>query len=316
MMVIDFECDSPTAEVKKETIALLRSGGGFVHRGYFSAFGQAWARMLGMTFQEFEEETKKIGYIEMAVRVAEKNFETLMTNAEFIEMMDDAGVTHACIGTTGQWSSLKDRAALANEYKGRLSAFYRSDPHLGMDDVREFERTVKEMDFKGLVVSGFRANLPSNHKKYYPFYGKCVELGVPARITTALHLYTDRPMDLCRPNQLDEIACDFPDLIIVAGLGGWPWVQELVAVARRHRNVFIDTSCQRPKHMATQGSGFDPLIAYGNRGLQDQIIFASGWGTQGLPLKQIISETEDLCRNDTIRRKWMYENAARVLGID
>ena len=107
-MVIDFECDSPTAEVKKETIALLRSGGGFVHRGYFSAFGQAWARMLGMTFQEFKEETKKIGYIEMAVRVAEKNFETLMTNAEFIEMMDDAGVTHACIGTTGQWSSVKD----------------------------------------------------------------------------------------------------------------------------------------------------------------------------------------------------------------
>jgi len=315
-MIVDFECDSPTAEVKKETIALLRSGGGFVHRGYFSAFGYAWARMLGMTLEEFEQETKKIGYIEMAVRVAEKNFETLMTNAEFIQMMDDAGVTHACIGTTGQWSSVEDRAALANEYKDRLSAFYRSDPHLGMEDVREFESTVKEMNFKGLVVSGFRANLPSNHKKYYPFYGKCVELGVPARITTALHLYTDRPMDLCRPNQLDEIACDFPDLIIVAGLGGWPWVQELVAVARRHRNVFIDTSCQRPKHMAAQGSGFDPLIAYGNRDLQDQIIFASGWGTQGIPLKQIIDETEALCRNDTIRKKWMYENAARVLGMD
>ena len=67
---------------------------------------------------------------------------------------------------------------------------------------------------------------------------------------------------------------------------------------------------------STKGSGYDPLIAYGNRGLHDQIIFDSGWGTQGIPLKQIISETEDLCRNDTIRKKWMYENAAHVLGID
>ncbi len=315
-MIIDFECDSPTEAVKKETIALLRSGGGFVHRGYFSQFGPGWARMFGLTLKEFEEETKEIGHIEMAVRVAEKYLEKLMTNEEFILMLDDAGVDHACIGTTGMWASVEDTAAMAAEYKDRLSPFYRSDPHMGMDDIREFERTVKEMDFKGLVVSGFRANLPSNHKKYYPFYAKCVELGVPARITTALHLYTDRPMDLCRPSHLDEIACDFPELIIVAGLAGWPWVPELVAVARRHRNVFIDISCQRPKNMPAEGSGFETLIASGNRGLQDQIIFASGWGTQGLPLKQIIGETEELCRNETIRDKWMYQNAARVLGLD
>ena len=315
-MIIDFECDSPTAEVKKETIALLRSGSGYTHRGYFSTFGKTWAGLFGMSLKEFEEETKKIGRIEMAVRVAEHYFDPLMTNEGFIQMMDDAGVTHACIGTTGQWSSVEDRALLANKYKDRFSAFYRSDPNMGMDDVLEFERTVKELNFKGMVVSGFRANLPSNHKKYYPFYGKCVELGVPARITTGLHLYTDRPIDLCRPDQLDEIACDFPDLVIVAGLGGWPWVPELLAVAKRHRNVFVDTSCQRPKHMAATGSGFESLIAEGNRGLQDQIIFASGWATQGLSLKQIIGETEDLCRSETIRKKWMYENAARVLGID
>jgi len=314
-MIIDFECDSPTEEVKKETIALLKSGGGFVHRGYFSQFGHRWAEMLKMTMEELDEAIRVKGTIEVAVMVAEKYLETTMTHQEFIKMLDDAEVTHACIGTTGMWASVEDTAAIAREYPGRLIPFFRSSPHDGMANVKRFEQTVKELGFKGLVVSAFRENLPSNHKKYYPFYAKCVELEVPARITTSLHLYTDRPLDLCRPAYLDEIACDFPELIIVAGLGGWPWIAELVAVARRHRNICIDLSCQRPRNVKSQGSGYDELIESGNRGLQDQIIFASGWGTQGLPLKTIIEETKDLTKNETIYCKWMYDNAARVLKL-
>jgi predicted TIM-barrel fold metal-dependent hydrolase len=314
-MIIDFECDSPTEEVKRETVALLKSGGGFVHRGYFAQFGHRWAEMLGMTMKELDEILKSRGYIHVAVMVAEKYMEKTMTHQAFIDMLDEAGVTYACIGTTGMWASVEDTAAITREYPGRLIPFFRSSPHEGMSNVKWFEQTVKEMGFKGLVVSGFRENLPSNHKKYYPFYAKCVELGVPARITTSLHLYTDRPMDLCRPAYLDEIACDFPELTIVAGLGGWPWIPELVAVARRHRNVCIDLSCQRARNVKSEGSGYEELIVAGNRALQDQIIFASGWGTQGLPLKTIIEETKDLTKSETIYRKWMYDNAARVLKL-
>ena len=315
-MVIDFECDSPTEAVRRETEKLLRSGGGFVHRGYFKLFGKAWSRMLGLTQEAFDEMVREKGYIDSALMILEKVMEEIMTDDEFLQMMDDAGVQVGCIGTTGMWSSVEDRAAIARKYPGRLMPFYRSSPHEGVSDLKEFERTVRELGFRGLVVSGFRENLPSNHKKYYPFYAKCVELDVPVRITSALHLYTDRPMDLSRPAYLDEIACDFPDLNIVSGLGGWPWVDELVAVARRHPTVFIDLSCVRPRFMDTPGSGYEVLLANGNRDLQDQIIFASGWNTQGVPLKQLIGEAEDLAKNDAIRQKWMFDNAARVLKLD
>jgi hypothetical protein len=314
-MIIDFECDSPTKEVKKATLELLKSGGGFVHRGYFSQFGNQWAAMLGMTKEEFDSLGKTSGLIELALLVAEKYLEKIMTHEEFIAMLDDAGISKACIGTTGMWASTEDTAAFAAEYKDRLVPFYRSNPHEGMADLRKFEQTIREMGFKGLVVSGFRENLPPNHKKYYPFYAKCVELGVPARITTSLHLYTDRPMDLCRPATIDEIACDFPELNIVAGLGGWPWIPELIATARRHKNIFIDLSCVRPRHLGSPSSGYAELIEHLNRGLQDQMIFASGWGTQGLPVSQIIAETEALARTESIRHKWMYGNAARVLKL-
>jgi uncharacterized protein len=315
-MIIDFECDMPTAAVKKETEKLLKSGGGFVHRGYFKLFGKAWAAMLGMSLEDFNELVNQKGYIDAALMILEKTIEEPLTDEGYIQMMDDAGVTVGCIGTNGMWSSVEDRAAIAQKYPDRLKAFYRSSPHEGMSDVKEFERTVKELGFTGLVVSGFRENLPSNHKKYYPYYAKCVELNVPARITSALHLYTDRSIDLCRPIQLDEIACDFPELTIVSGLGGWPWVEELVAVARRQPTVFIDLSTLRPKHLVSPGSGYDVLIANGNRGLQDQMIFATGWHTQGIPIKQLVSEVDMLIKNDTIKQKWMYDNAARVLKLD
>ncbi len=314
-MIIDFECDSPTEAVRRETEKLLRTGSGFAHRGYFQVFRTSWAAMLGMTPEEFDQAVRDEGRIEIALRVLAEVTKDTMTDEEFIAMMDEAGIAVGCTGTTGMWASVEDRAATAAAYPDRLMPFYRSDPHEGMHDVREFERTVRDLGFKGLVISGFRDGLPSNHKKYYPFYAKCVELGVPVRITSSLHLYTDRPIDLSRPAYLDEIACDFPELVIVSGLGGWPWVDELVAVARRHHNVFIDISCVRPSHMERPGMGYDSLLAFGNRSLQDQIVFASGWTTQGLPVKQIIAEAEALTKKDTIRQKWMHDNAARVLQL-
>jgi hypothetical protein len=134
-------------------------------------------------------------------------------------------------------------------------------------------------------------------------------------VTTSIHLYTDRPIDLCHPKYVDEIACDFPELTIIAGLGGWPWVDELVAVANRHPNVLIDLSCQRPKSAAQSGSGFEGLLVQANRGLQDQFLFASGWGTQGIPLNQVIAETRALAISEKVCDKWMYGNAARALRL-
>jgi predicted TIM-barrel fold metal-dependent hydrolase len=49
--------------------------------------------------------------------------------------------------------------------------------------------------------------------------------------------------------------------------------------------------------------------------LQDRIIFASGWGTSMIPLAQLVRETEALPLSDTVRRKWMHDNAARALRL-
>ncbi len=101
---------------------------------------------------------------------------------------------------------------------------------------------------------------------------------------------------------IDEVAVDFPELKIVFVHTGWTWVTQMVAVAWRHKNVFIELSGVRPKYIATPGTGYEPLLVYGNGLLQDQILWGSNWpqvtpeegiaGVRGFPLKETVKAVE------------------------
>jgi len=175
---------------------------------------------------------------------------------------------------------------------------------------------VRKLGCRGFEISSYREKRYINDPAYFPFLAKCVELDIPVRITAGVHLLSDRPYDYAHPGRLDDLAIRFPTLRIVAGLGGWPWVPELVAIAMRHQNLYIDTACRRVKQILAPGAGYEALLYYGTRVLQDKIIFGSGWGTSMIPLAQLVRETDALPLTDSVRHKWMYGNAARVLRID
>ena len=111
-----------------------------------------------------------------------------------------------------------------------------------MDAVRELRRCVSELGFKGLRVIPWLWEAPPTDRRYYPLYAACVELGVPF-CTQVGHTGPLRPSETGRPiPYIDQVAIDFPELVIVCGHIGYPWTEEMVAVARKHENVYIDTS--------------------------------------------------------------------------
>ena len=58
----------------------------------------------------------------------------------------------------------------------------------------------------------------------------------------------DAPSETGRPiPYIDQVAIDFPELVIVGGHIGYPWTEEMVAVARKHENVLIDASAYTAK---------------------------------------------------------------------
>jgi predicted TIM-barrel fold metal-dependent hydrolase len=211
----------------------------------------------------------------------------------------------------------EEETALLRRYPDRFIGLARISINAfkGMTGVRELERLVREEGFKALGVSALVDMIPASDRRYYPLYTKAAELGIPVRIYSSMNYANDRPYDLGHPRHLDQVAMDFPELRIIGGLGGWPWVNEMVALVRRHPNLHMDTSAHRAKYLGQPGSGWEMLMQFGNTLIQDKVLVGLSAGLVGQPYETLIDEYMKLPLKDTVKEKWLYGNAARVFGI-
>jgi len=122
-------------------------------------------------------------------------------------------------------------------------------------------------------------------------------------------------MEVEKPIYFDIVAQDFPELKIIAGHGGWPWVPEIMAVALRNPNVYIDIASIDPKYLSMPGSGWETLMQLGNSILQDRVLFASTWLFMGRTIKQLADGVMGLSLKDEVKAKWLYHNAARLFNL-
>ena len=194
--------------------------------------------------------------------------------------------------------SNEEATALLRRYPGRFLGLARIsvNTHRGMAGVRELERLVRDEGFSAL-------------------YTKAAELGIPVRIYSSMNYANDRPYDLGHPRHLDQVAMDFPELTIIGGLGGWPWVNEMVALVRRHPKLHMDTSAHRGRYLGQPGSGWEMLMQFGNTLIQDKVLVGLSAGLVGQPYETLIDEYLGLPLKDSVKEKWLYGNAARVFGI-
>ena len=243
-----------------------------------------------------------------------------LTPAELLALFDREGIDRAVLPgedhevVTGKRTGNDKLAEFCAADPERLIGFAGADPLKGMDGVRELERAVRDLGLRGLNIGSFWSQLYPTDARYYPLYSKCVELDVPVILHAANNFSLETVMDHSHPKYIDRVATDFPELKIVATHGGWPWGNELVAVAWRHRNVYIDTASQRPLYMALPNTGWGPLVHFGNSVLQDRILFASRWPE--LPLRRTIEEIRQLPLKPEVLKKWLGGNAAALLNLD
>jgi hypothetical protein len=116
-----------------------------------------------------------------------------------------------------------------------------------MAAVRELRRAVRELGLRALRVLPWLWNLPPNDRRYYPLYAECIELGIPFCLQVG-HTGPLCPSEPGRPiPYLDEVALEFPELVIVGGHIGYPWTEEMIALATKYPNVHIDTSAYKPR---------------------------------------------------------------------
>ena len=239
--------------------------------------------------------------------------------AKYLNTYERLGAKHVVVKardnetTFGLKVKNEDVAAFCRKHGPRYIGFAGVDPHKGMAAVRELETAVRELGLRGLNLQCFELKLAINDKRMYPLYSKCVELDIPVNIHCGINFSTASQMDYGRPAYLDEVMLHFPELRVCASPPGWPWIEELIGVAWRHPNVHIGVVAVRPKLLALEDSGYRPLLAYGAKILQDKILTGTAYPMQ--PVEQACAEFADLPLPDAVKRKWMYGNSARFLGL-
>lgn len=312
--VIDLELDLPP---DAEQLA-LRLKDYLFHSGekgmanYGNIFGAQRARALEFSPEELQKMRTEMTMAQVDKLIMARARKAVVSLPQFVRQMDEAGIEWGAVFA----GDADKTAAVVRKHPDRFIGTVILNPHDGMKAVRELERSVKELGLKCFYASPFRFGIRANDRRFYPLYAKAAELNIPVQIYSTMTYRTDYPMDIGRPLYVDEVAMDFPELKIVAGLGGWPWVPEVIGLARRHQNLYISTAAHRPKYFATPGSGWEMLMQYGNTLLQDRIVFASSWFTYSLPIKQVVEEMMALPLKNSVKEKWLYHNSRRLFGLD
>ena len=127
------------------------------------------------------------------------------------------GLDPAWHAPTGPLITNDEVAKFVAAYPTRFAGLAAVDLSRPMRAVHELRRCVKELRFKGLRVLPWLWGLPPNDRRYYPLYAECIELGVPF-CTQVGHTGPLRTSETGRLiPYLDDVALDFPDLVIVAG---------------------------------------------------------------------------------------------------
>lgn len=231
--------------------------------------------------------------------------------AATIAALDEAGVSTALVsawwGPQGALIDNDEVAALVRAYPDRLVGIASADISRPMDGVREFRRAVRELGFRGLRLLPWMWGLPPDDRRYYPFYAECIELGVPFCLQVG-HTGPLLPSEPGRPiPYLEHVALEFPELVIVAGHIGAPWTQEIISLATKFPNLYIDTSAYKANRYPA-----DFVEFLRGRGAK-KVLFGSNYPmiTPG----QCLEDLEGLGLAAEAEERFLRGNARKVFGL-
>ncbi len=225
--------------------------------------------------------------------------------------MDAAGVSRGFIaawhGPRGALISNDEVAKCIDAYPDRFFGLASVDLYRPMEAVRELRQCVKERGFKGLRIVPWLWNLPPNDRRYYPLYAECCELGVPF-CTQIGHTGPLCPSEPGRPiPYLDEVLLEFPDLVVIGGHVGHPWLDEVFSLANKYPNFYIDTSAYKARRYPA------PLVEYMRGRGRKKVLFGTNYPM--IPHAACLDDLDALGLDDEARALFLHGNAERIFGL-
>ena len=225
--------------------------------------------------------------------------------------MDQGGVKTGLIcswwGPHGPLITNDEVAAIVKRFPDRFAGIGSVDLYRPMEAIRELRRCVKDLGFKGLRIVQWLWNLPPNDRRYYPLYAECIGLDIPVGLQVG-HTGPLCPSDPGRPiPYVDEVALEFPELRLVCGHIGYPWTMEMIALATKYKNVYIDTSAYTTKRFP------DELVSYMKKHGRRKVMFGTNYPM--ITPAKCLEGIDEIGLDEEARRLFLYENAQRVYKL-
>jgi uncharacterized protein len=224
-----------------------------------------------------------------------------------LEQMDKYNIQYGMIGL-GEKGGDSERAL--KQHPDRFIPSLGVDPNDGVDALRAMVKNYELYGIRSVNMfpAGTFPQVAINDKKMYPIYAKACELDIPVFVCAGVPgprlKFAPQHVEL-----IDEVMYDFPELTFVTRHGCQPWTDLAVKLMLKWPGLYYSTSAFAPKHYDKN------IVAYANSRGADKIIYA-GYYPMGLSMERIMTEMPNVPFKDEVWPKFLYGNAARILGID
>lgn len=236
---------------------------------------------------------------------------TLPTVESTLKAMDDANIDimllSAWWGRDGELISNENVAEKIKQSPDRFKGLATVDLNDPMKAVREIRRCADSGQFVGVRVVPWLWDLPPNDRRYYPIYVACIEAGIP------LCTQIGHTGPLCRSEPgrlipyLEDVLLDFPELVVVGGHVGFPWIDEVISMAHKFPNFYVDTSAYVVHRLPHD------LVEFMRNEGRSRVMFGTNWPM--LSPQRCLSGLDNLDLDDDIRTMFLSGNARKVFNL-
>lgn len=228
------------------------------------------------------------------------------TTAALDRAQIDRALVSAWCGPQGWLLSNDHVAQVVDAAPERFVGIGSADLRQPMQAVRDVRACAKR-GFKGIRILPWLWGLPPNDRHYYPMYAACVEEGLPV-CTQIGHTGPLRSSEPGRPiPYLEDVLLDFPELTVVGGHVGAPWIGEVLTLCRKFPRFFVDTSAYKLARLP------DELVTYMKGRGRSRVLFGSNFPM--INPADSLAGLDALGLNEEARGMFLGGNAVRIFGL-